>query len=181
MNALNIDRESKVLLSVGELNNNKNHSVIIKALAKLNDENIHYIIVGEGPLKNKLIKLAERLNVGHRVHLLGYRNDISKLMNCADVFCFPSKREGLSVSLMEAMACGLPIVASKIRGNIDLVVNEKDGKLVLCDRVHEYIECINEILQNKLFFEDHIVSRKSNIRRFSLSNVEIELKRIYKI
>ena len=112
-----------VLLSVGELNSNKNHEVIVKAVSELHNSKIHYFIAGQGEKKLYLSDLAEKLNVN--LHLLGYRTDIAELCGMSDIFCFSSYREGLSVSLMEAMAAGLPVVCSKIRGNTDLI--DSDG------------------------------------------------------
>ena len=106
------------ILSVGELNQNKNHEVIIKAIALLKNPKIHYYIAGIGNKEEYLKKLANELNV--HLHLLGYREDIPELLMSADLFAFPSFREGLSVALMEAMAAGLPCVVSNIRGNVDL-------------------------------------------------------------
>lgn len=114
-----------MILSVGELNKNKNHAVVIRALAALNNKSIHYFIAGQGELKEKLLQLAGRLGIRRQVHLLGYRSDVPELMQAADIFALPSIREGLNVSLMEAMASGLPCVAGRIRGNTDLVPDEK--------------------------------------------------------
>ena len=104
------------ILSVGALNQNKNHEVIIKAIALLKNSKIHYYIA-IGNKEEYLKKLANELNV----HLIGYREDIPELLMSADLFVFPSYREGLSVALMEAMAVGLPCVVSNIRGNVDLI------------------------------------------------------------
>lgn len=116
---LGIDEKNIMILSVGELNDNKNHDIIINALSELNNYNIKYFIAGIGEKKDYLETLAKKQNVD--LFLLGYRTDVPELLNCADIYAFPSKREGLSVALMEAMAAGLPIVASNIRGNTDLV------------------------------------------------------------
>ncbi len=123
---IGVPEDAFLLLSVGELNENKNHQVVINAIARLQDSRIHYAIAGVGDKKEYLMQLDESLGVSEQVHLLGYRKDIPELLPAADVFCFPSFREGLSVSIMEAMACGLPCVASKIRGNVDLLSNSSD-------------------------------------------------------
>ena len=124
---IGIPENAFMLLSVGELNANKNHSVVIRALAQINDKNIHYAIAGKGGKKDDLIHLAEELGVGEQVHLLGYRTDVAELYHASDAFVFPSFREGLSVSVMESLSCGLPIVCSKIRGNVDLVQDGVTG------------------------------------------------------
>ena len=124
---LGLDDKDIIILSVGELNQNKNHEVVIRAISKLENPNIHYFIAGKGDKEQYLEKLARELNVN--LHLLGYRTDIIELLNVADIFAFPSFREGLSVALMEAMAAGLPCVVSRIRGNVDLIVDDKGGYL----------------------------------------------------
>src|SRR5699024_7176133 len=122
-------RDDILLFSIGELNNNKNHEIILKAIAKAENKNIHYAIAGQGLLKLGLHELAIALNISSQIHFLGYRKDIPELLSAADIFVFPSLREGLSVSLMEAMASGLPVIASDIRGNIDLIDVNKGGYL----------------------------------------------------
>jgi len=121
---LDIKNSDLVLISVGELNRNKNHEVVIKALAQLHNPEMRYVICGQGELKNYLEQLAEKLGVGNCVKLLGYRSDIPELLAMADVFVFPSKREGLPVALIEAMASGLPCIVCDNRGSRELI---KDG------------------------------------------------------
>ena len=111
-----------LLLSVGELNENKNHETVLRALPEL--PFAVYAVAGVGPKEEELRALAESLGVGERFRLLGYRSDVKELYEAADVFVFPSFREGLSVAVMEAMASGLPVVASRIRGNMDLIDDE---------------------------------------------------------
>ena len=124
---IGLSDKNVVLMSAGELNKNKNHALIIRALSKLNNRNVHYIIAGRGPLKDYLLKLSEHLGVKEQVHLLGFRSDVNDLLKATDIFVHPSFREGLSVALMEAMANSLPVICSNIRGNIDLVDDGKGG------------------------------------------------------
>ena len=121
---LGIPNGVKVLLSVGELNKNKNHEIIIRALSKLADKDFIYLICGKGELKEYLKILAKELGLNDRVKLLGYRKDVLEICKIADLFIFPSKREGLPLSLIEALACDLPCVASDIRGNRDLLSSD---------------------------------------------------------
>ena len=110
-----------MILSVGEVNKNKNHKVGIEVLAKLKDKNTYYVICGRGPLMKTHKELAQSLGVSDRVILTGYRTDVADFYKMADVFLFPSFREGLPVAVMEAMASGLPVIATRIRGSSDLV------------------------------------------------------------
>ena len=127
---LGIPDEAAVLLSVGDLNKNKNHRAVLEALARMENRNLHYVVCGRGPLKEELEAFAREKGLGDRVRFVGYRNDIPAFYAMADVFVFPSFREGLSVSVMEAMASGLPIVCSRIRGNTDMVEDGVNGYLM---------------------------------------------------
>ena len=104
-----------MVLSVGEVNKNKNHKVGIEALAKLRDKNTYYVICGRGPMMEAHKELAQSMGVGDRVIFTGYRTDVADFYKTADLFLFPSFREGLPVAVMEAIAAGLPCIASRIR------------------------------------------------------------------
>ena len=136
--SIGVSDDEIMLLSVGELNKNKNHTAVIHALGKMRNGRgdkggyspagmIHYVIVGPGVLGRELKSIARAEGV--KLTLLGYRRDVNELYACADIFALPSKREGLNVSLMEAIASGLPCIASSIRGNVELV-DEEGGILV---------------------------------------------------
>ena len=175
---LGISAESKLLLSVGELNANKNHRVVIEALPKLGQE-VHYVVCGQGNLKDELIQLAEQLGVLERVHLLGYRTDIAKIMKSSDVFVFPSKREGLSVALMEAMACGLPCVAARIRGNTDLIDEGKGG--MLFNHGTPVDSAILKIVSNDEMRKEMSMYNMSKVKAFSRPEVEKKMRKIYQM
>lgn len=141
--SLGLKQNDIFILSVGELNQNKNQEVIVRAIAELNDSKIHYFIAGKGDKDQYLTELAKTLGVN--LHLLGYRTDVIELLNAADIFAFPSFREGLSVALLEAMAAKLPCIVSKIRGNVDLI-DESGGFLCKPDDVHLFCIGIKELL-----------------------------------
>lgn len=124
---LHIPKDAVILLSVGEVNKNKNHRAVIEALPML--ENTWYVICGDGPLIGSNRILAETLGVADRCLFMGYRNDVNKFYQIADIFVFPSLREGLPVSVMEAMATGLPVACSSVRGNTDLIKDNNGGVL----------------------------------------------------
>ena len=176
---LNLDNSDVVLLSVGELNKNKNHTVIIDAIAKLNNPKIKYLIVGKGALKGELKEKIANLNLQNQVFLLGYRTDVPSLYKCADLFVFPSYREGLSVSVMEAMGSGLACVVSKIRGNTDLIDDRKGGILCLPSEVNAFELAIKELIENeelRALFGKH---NEKKIENFSISTVMEKTKEIY--
>ncbi|KMO87666.1 hypothetical protein AB840_01880 [Megasphaera cerevisiae DSM 20462] len=160
INEININRETKckelgispdtfIILSVGELNKNKNHEIALKAVAKLKNKNFVYLICGQGDQLRHLKVLSQKLGINDQVIFLGYRFDVFEIYKIADVFLFPSFREGLPVAVMEAMAAGLPIVCSDIRGNNDLILNEKNGYLVYSKNINAFTDSINILMNNK--------------------------------
>lgn len=165
---IGVPEDATLLMSVGELNENKNHAVIIRALAKLNDKNVHYAIAGEGPLKEELNGLAESLGVGAQVHLLGYRNDVPELYKITDIFAFPSIREGLPVSVMEAMASGLPIISARNRGTSDLLADCEDVMIERFDDAERFAEsisklCASDAIRQRLGAENSVCSAKYDV------------------
>ncbi len=174
-----IPTDSFIIISVGELNRNKNHEVIIKAIASLRNDKIYYIICGKGNLTDSLKKLVRELRIEDKVIFLGYREDVIEINKMSDVFAFPSKREGLSVSLMEAMACGLPVICSRIRGNVDLIDNMLGGIWTEHSDVAGYanaIECIYNDRELGLAFGKYNLKR---IKEYDLKSVRALMKDIY--
>lgn len=165
-----------LLLSVGELNENKNHETVLRALPALPDA--VYAVAGVGNKREELLALAESLGVRDRFHLLGYRSDVKELLEAADVFVFPSFREGLSVSVMEAMASGLPVVASRIRGNTDLVA-DGGGRHFDPHSSEDCLRALKEVLEG-----DRAAMGEYNARRaeqFGESPVYARMREIYGI
>lgn len=124
---LGLPEDSFLILSVGELYPRKNHQVMIRALSRVNDPAVHYLICGKGPLEQSLRNLAEDMGAGKQIHFLGYRQDVLDIVRQADVFALPSMREGLGLAGLEAMLCGLPILSSDASGPRDYMENGKTG------------------------------------------------------
>lgn len=169
--------EDVIVLSVGELIPRKNHKVVISAMALL-DDHFHYFIAGEGSEKKNLVSQIKRLHLGNRVHFLGFRKDINQLCNSADIFVMPSLQEGLSVALMEAMACGKPIIASRIRGNTDLIIENSGGFLVSTCVAEEYANRLKEIHENKTMARKMSSFNMKHVRLFDAKTVTSYLLQI---
>lgn len=177
---LNIPDDSFVLISVGEINNNKNHETIINAIAKVNSLDINYIICGVGPNLIKLQQLIIDLKLTDKVKLLGFRDDIGMLLKMSDLFIFPSYREGLSVAIMEAMACGLPVVCSNIRGNRDLIDDGKGGILVKPDDQDGFINAISNLYGDRELRLQMGQYNKNKVQAFSTESVLNRIESIYR-
>lgn len=177
---LGVADDEIMLLSVGELNENKNHKTAIRALADIKDARLHYFVAGTGTekMKEKLMEQAEHLGIAERVHLLGFRSDVAELLSAADLFVFPSYREGLPVSLMEAMAAGLPCVVSRIRGNTDLIAQNEGGALADPDDAGEFASAIAGRLADE---EWMLRSGKRNIRKIAAFDREVVGRRMREV
>jgi len=190
INAINIDREAKrkelgipinafLIVSVGELNKNKNHKVIIEALFNINNPQIHYVICGQGVLKDYLKDLIKKHGLENQVHLLGYRKDIIEINKCADLFAFPSRREGLGLAALEAMACGLPIVTSNVHGIIDYSQDGITGYNCNPNSVKEFKIALDNIFKEKTKRNEMGSYNIDYVRRYDLQNVKLLLQEIY--
>ena len=170
---LGVPDDAVLLLSVGELNQNKNHETVIRAIVDM--ENVHYVIAGQGESMEHLQSVITECGAHNRVKLLGYRNDIGDLCEAADIFVFPSFREGLSVALMEAMASGLPVVCSKIRGNTDLIDN--NGGALFDPRS---VDCCKEAIRSVMNSDYGKMGlyNADKVKKFSLENVSGQMSEI---
>lgn len=173
---LGVPEDAILLLSVGELNKNKNHETVIRAVAELPETNVYYFIAGKGDLREHLQSVIDEAGLTERVKLLGYRSDVAELYRVADVYVLPSVREGLNVSVMEAMAGSLPCVVSKIRGNTDLI-DENGGALFDPLSVENCKRAIESIFSRKK--EDLGRYNREKIEKMSVEEINARLRDFY--
>jgi glycosyltransferase involved in cell wall biosynthesis len=125
------------VLFTGTIDGRKNPSIIVNAFRSFkNNPTIQLVIVGpvrdNGLEKNKIMKIIEAEKLDN-VHLVSYTNEIEKYYKASDVFVLPSSNEGLSNSLLEAQACGLPAIVTKISGSEDMIVDGVNGRFIETD------------------------------------------------
>lgn len=178
---IGVPEDAFLLVSVGELNENKNHQVIIRAMAKLGNPNIHYAIAGVGDKKEYLEELAQTLGVSDRLHLLGYRRDIPELNTAADAFCFPSHREGLGLAAIEAMACGLPIITSNVHGINDYSIDGVTGYKCSPTDAEGFASAIKKICKDFEFTEKMKTQNKIYAQKYETSKILPVMREIYNI
>lgn len=142
---LGIAGNSFLILSVGELLPRKNQQIIIKALGRLKDQEIHYILCGKGKKKQELINLSQKNGIQDRVHFLGYRKDVADIYGQTDILALPSRREGLGLAGLEGMYCGLPLISSNINGIRDYMENGRTGFMYDPDDVEGFAEGIRKM------------------------------------
>lgn len=181
---LSFREDDYLVLSIGDLNRNKNHEVVIRALAELkkNDLNVYnhlqYLVCGNGDMEDELIQIAMELNVIDHIHFLGYRNDIREICQISDLFVFMSLREGLPVALMEALASGLPVICSNIRGNQDIVVEGENG--IFCENICSSLaEKISAFQKGIIALKDDKKERRRKLKPYDILEVQEEMRKIY--
>ncbi len=132
---LGIDADDFVIACVGRLVRVKGHDVLAAAAPQIVAQiggapNVRFLIVGDGPDRGALASLVGGLGMGDRFSFLGFRPDVARLLSGADLLVMPSRNEGLGMSILEAMALGLPVVASRVGGIPEAVTDGVTGILV---------------------------------------------------
>ncbi len=168
--SIGVPAEGVLLLSVGEMIERKNHEVIIRALAQVDNPNLYYAIAGKGPLKEYLSNLAHELGVGERVLFLGFRTDVFELYHAADISAFPSKIEGLGLAGVEAMAAGVPLVSSNVHGILDYVIDGQTGYAIPPTDVAGYAAAIGRLAADPALREGMRNACLSAVEPFEIGN-----------
>jgi len=132
--ALGLDPERPVVGTIGRLEDRKGHDQLLEAagamLARGNGRRPQIVIVGDGPLRERLLQQARSLGVAESVRFIGSVADVRPSLAAMDVFVLPSRAEGMSNALMEAMAAARPVVATAVGGNTEVVIDGQTGVLI---------------------------------------------------
>ncbi|WP_430509931.1 glycosyltransferase family 4 protein [Gottfriedia solisilvae] len=172
-----------LLFYAAEFNKNKNQQFLLQSLALMKEEipNVKLLLAGEGPLLDKCKQLADNLGISQLVNFLGYRKDLKDVVPMCDVAVASSLREGLPVNIMEAMACGLPIVAVDNRGHRELVMNDINGWLVNNNDSMEFSKKIITLAKSKgLKQKLGLNGREITLQKYCIDKVIVEKSGIYK-
>lgn len=182
-NELNIEENKKILISVGRLHEAKGCPYLIKAMKILKEKYpyILLIVLGEGPEGKKIEEQIKELKLEKNILLLGQKENISEYLNASDVFVMPSLWEGLPIALLEAMACGLPVVNTRVGGVPEVVEDGKSGFLVelknprgLAEKIIKTLEMSEE--ERKKMGEH---GRKIVEKKFSIEQIVKEYENLY--
>jgi glycosyltransferase involved in cell wall biosynthesis len=142
--------EDVIFLTVGRLVQAKDHRLLVKAFARMRSRGAsRLVLVGEGPERSSLEEFRVRSGLEERVELLGERHDVEELLAAADVFVLSSRVEGLPVSMLEAMAASLPVVAPAVGGIPDALRDGREGRLVPAGDSEALAAALEESMENE--------------------------------
>lgn len=185
---LGIPADAFHIVTAAELNENKNQKLVIEAVAALKNKskidadkayNIYYTICGKGPNEDKLRELIKAYGLENNVSLLGYRTDMDEILQTADVFAFPSIREGLGVAAIEALMCNVPLIAADNRGTREYVSDGNNGIVCRYDAVDEFEEAI-ELLYGNTAYRKRMADRcRESVEKFTIEEVEKTMTKVY--
>ena len=174
---LGLAEDAPVVITVGEHSWRKNHETMLRAMTTV--PKAHLLFCGVGSWEKSLRNLAEELGVAERCHFLGFRKDIPDLLAASDVFLFTSYQEGLPVALMEAMAAGLPCVASHVRGNADLLLESKNGHLHAPEDAAGFADDLRALLQDAQLRRTLGDQNRQIMQKYRLEAVVAEVSSLY--
>jgi len=171
-----------IILYVAEFTERKNHRLLIDAIEKINEDikELKVLFAGTGPLLDKYKKEIKNAGLLETVLFLGYRNDIEKLCNIADIAVSPSKQEGLPIGITECIASGLPIVCSEIRGHSDIIVNGRNGLLFNLNKPNKMINSIIKLYSERNLRNTIVENNLNERKKYSLDTAIIMMAEIYK-
>lgn len=175
------NNEDFILIYAAELNKNKNQSFLLDVVSNLKEKipNIKLLLAGCGQMKEKYMKQAKRLDISKNIEFLGQRDDIPQLLLLSDIAVSSSRREGLPVNVMEAMAMGLPLVVTNVRGNRDLVLNKVNGYVIEVDDVNGFAESIDQLYRAEDLRQSFGKESIQLVQKYSKEHILKDMKVLY--
>ena len=180
------DDKQLIIGTVGRIQEVKDQLTLVKAVADLVAQNKDYrqtiklVIVGDGPMMEELEELVQEKNIADITWLSGARNDIPELLQAMDLFILPSKAEGISNTILEAMATGLPIVATAVGGNSELVIDGETGTLIPPEDPVGMVDAIKIYLNDPTLLRRHGCAGQKRVETsFSMNSMINNYLEIY--
>ncbi len=180
---LRTNADTKIVGTVGRLVKQKGHQDLLTAWEGVSSKysNAELVIVGDGPEHETIEDRAAELGISSSVHLLGTRDDVPEILTALDIFVFPSHFEGLPGALIEAMASGLPIVATNVDGNAELIDHDTSGLLVPIKEPTQLADGLMTLLLDTDRCEKYgNVARKRAISNYSNEKVVTKFEQLYR-
>ena len=180
--SLRLDDSVFTIGTVGRLDPVKDHASLLHAFRPIarSDRPSCLIIAGDGPMKDAIERVGAELKISDKIRLLGERNDIPEVLKACDLFTLTSLAEGISNTILEAMASGLPVVATRVGGNPELVEDGINGYLVSAGDVAGLTAAYESYLYNPNLRDLH--GRNARLRveqKFSLERMATQYAQLY--
>jgi glycosyltransferase involved in cell wall biosynthesis len=163
-----ITNETRTICMVGRFTEAKDHATLIQAMQRL-PEHVHLLLVGEGPLRQEKEKLVVEMGLGKRVHFLGFRRDVERIIKTADVVVLSSNWEGFGLSAVEGMAAGKPVIASRVPGLKDVVEDEE--LLFEVGNEQELAEKISWLLNDERAYAEKAGEARKRSKKYDIKNM----------
>jgi L-malate glycosyltransferase len=178
---LGLPTDATIAVAVGALVEHKDHATLLRAAARLErgGPSIHWVIAGDGPLRADLERQAADLGLGGRVHLLGRIPEPMRLVADADVFVMSSREEGLGTSVLDAMACGIPI-ASTAAGGIPEMLGDGSGLLVPPGDAVALAAAVARLLTDAELRAEVSGRAAAAVERFGAERMAVEVRSVYR-
>ena len=178
---LKIPEDVPVIGSIGRLTEQKGYAYLIDAAAMILNSlpHAHFLIIGEGELAKSLKEQSNRLGIANNVIFTGPRSDVEDLLSCMDIFASSSLWEGLPTVLMESMASGVPVVATDIPGNSELIRSQNTGWLVPPGDAKQLSETILKAIHSPSLSKKMAENAKYWVKGFSIKTVVKKYENIY--
>lgn len=167
---------------IGSLIQQKGHIYLLKAIKnlKLTIPNLKLFVIGDGPLNHELSNYVVKNNLSENVCFLGRREDIPKLLKTLDLWIMPSLFEGFSIALLEAMATGLPIIATNVGGNAEAIINNESGLIIRDQDINDITESITFSYNNRLKLDEMGTNARDRfVNCFTIENMISNLDSLY--
>ncbi len=181
-----INSDTIVIGTVGRLEEVKDQPNLLEAFIELlklpnvADKDIKLLLVGDGSLRDKLQRRVDEKGLQNKVWLAGAREDVPELMNLMTIFVLPSLAEGISNTILEAMACSLPVIATNVGGNAELIIDGQTGWIVPRADHHAIKEkCLRYIESPELIQKQGSLARKRIEEKFSIINMVQNYNNVY--
>lgn len=172
-----LEQEAKILLQVSAFRQQKNQVALIKAMPKLKD-NIHLLLAGTGPYEKDCVELTKGMGLEDRIHFLGVRDDVPRLLKTADIVVLSSHYEGLSLASVEGMASGRPFVASDVPGLTEVV---KGAGILFPDNDSDALAAsIEQLLEDKALYTKTVQNCLERSKRYDMKVMVKEYLELYK-
>lgn len=181
------ERDCFTIGAVGRLQGEKDQLTLVKAFRKVldhaqqsNTRRVRLVIVGDGPLRNDIEHLVKKTEISEKIEMTGSRDDVAEIMRGFDLFVLPSLTEGISNTILEAMATGLPVVATNVGGNPELVLENETGLLVPAADEDALAAAIITYLDSPDFLKRHGERARNRVlEKFSLETMVKGYERLY--